>query len=282
MNKTWLCGRFELNFERPLLMGIVNITPDSFSDGNHYLQADAAIAHAKQLIADGADILDIGAESTRPGAEPVALDEELCRLLPVIEGLRALNVPISVDTFKPAVMRAVLAAGVDIINDIDGFRDPESIAAVAGTNCGLCVMHMQGEPRTMQQQPSYQDLHLEVKNFLSDRVQVLRSAGVAPQRIMLDPGLGFGKTVEHNYTLLRDLEKIQIDSYPWLIGLSRKSMIGHVVNKAPQQRLAGSLAGMLAAVSRGAAVLRVHDVAESADALNVWLAVEQGIKNEHS
>lgn len=282
MNKTWLCGRFELNFERPLLMGIVNITPDSFSDGNHYLQADAAIAHAKQLIADGADILDIGAESTRPGAEPVALDEELCRLLPVIEGLRALNVPISVDTFKPAVMRAVLAAGADIINDIGGFRDPESIAAVAGTNCGLCVMHMQGEPRTMQQQPSYQDLHLEVKNFLSDRVQVLRSAGVAPQRIMLDPGLGFGKTVEHNYTLLRDLEKIQIDSYPWLIGLSRKSMIGHVVNKAPQQRLAGSLAGMLAAVSRGAAVLRVHDVAESADALNVWLAVEQGIKNEHS
>lgn len=282
MNKTWLCGRFELNFERPLLMGIVNITPDSFSDGNHYLQADAAIAHAKQLIADGADILDIGAESTRPGAEPVALDEELCRLLPVIEGLRALNVPISVDTFKPAVMRAVLAAGVDIINDIAGFRDPESIAAVAGTNCGLCVMHMQGEPRTMQQQPSYQDLHLEVKNFLSDRVQTLRSAGVAPQRIMLDPGLGFGKTVEHNYTLLRDLEKIQIDSYPWLIGLSRKSMIGHVVNKAPQQRLAGSLAGMLAAVSRGAAVLRVHDVAESADALNVWLAVEQGIKNEHS
>lgn len=282
MNKTWLCGRFELNFERPLLMGIVNITPDSFSDGNHYLQADAAIAHAKQLIADGADILDIGAESTRPGAEPVALDEELRRLLPVIEGLRALNVPISVDTFKPAVMRAVLAAGADIINDIAGFRDPESIAAVAGTNCGLCVMHMQGEPRTMQQQPSYQDLHLEVKNFLSDRVQALRSAGVAPQRIMLDPGLGFGKTVEHNYTLLRDLEKIQIDSYPWLIGLSRKSMIGHVVNKAPQQRLAGSLAGMLAAVSRGAAVLRVHDVAESADALNVWLAVEQGIKNEHS
>ena len=282
MNKTWLCGRFELSFERPLLMGIVNITPDSFSDGNHYLQADAAIAHAKQLIADGADILDIGAESTRPGAEPVALDEELRRLLPVIEGLRALNVPISVDTFKPAVMRAVLAAGADIINDIAGFRDPESIAAVAGTNCGLCVMHMQGEPRTMQQQPSYQDLHLEVKNFLSDRVQVLRSAGVAPQRIMLDPGLGFGKTVEHNYTLLRDLEKIQIDSYPWLIGLSRKSMIGHVVNKAPQQRLAGSLAGMLAAVSRGAAVLRVHDVAESADALNVWLAVEQGIKNEHS
>lgn len=282
MNKTWLCGRFELNFERPLLMGIVNITPDSFSDGNHYLQADAAIAHAKQLIADGADILDIGAESTRPGAEPVALDDELRRLLPVIEGLRALNVPISVDTFKPAVMRAVLAAGADIINDIAGFRDPESIAAVAGTNCGLCVMHMQGEPRTMQQQPSYQDLHLEVKNFLSDRVQALRSAGVAPQRIMLDPGLGFGKTVEHNYTLLRDLEKIQIDSYPWLIGLSRKSMIGHVVNKAPQQRLAGSLAGMLAAVSRGAAVLRVHDVAESADALNVWLAVEQGIKNEHS
>lgn len=280
MKKTWLCGRFELSFERPLLMGIVNITPDSFSDGNHYLQTDAAIAHAKQLIKDGADILDIGAESTRPGAEPVALDEELRRLLPVIEGLRSLAVPISVDTFKPEVMRAVLDVGADIINDIAGFRDPLSVQAVSQSNCGLCVMHMQGEPRTMQQQPHYEDLYAEVRQFLADRVLALRTAGVNPQRIMLDPGLGFGKTVEHNYTLLRDLDKIQIDSYPWLIGLSRKSMIGHVVNRLPQHRLAGSLAGMLAAVSRGAAVLRVHDVAASADALKVWLAVEKGINNE--
>lgn len=280
MNKTWLCGRFELGLERPLLMGIVNVTPDSFSDGNQYIQTDAAIAHAKQLVAEGADILDIGGESTRPGAEPVSVQEELRRLLPVIEALRELNIPLSVDTFKPEVMRAVLDAGADIINDIAGFRDPASVAAVAGSSCGLCVMHMQGEPKTMQKQPHYDDLYAEVRQFLLQRVQALRGAGVVPERIMLDPGLGFGKTVAHNYSLLRDLAAIQIESYPWLIGLSRKSMIGHVVNRSPQQRLAGSLAGMLAAVARGAAVVRVHDVAESADALRVWQAVEQGINNE--
>ncbi len=280
MNKTWLCGRFELGLERPLLMGIVNVTPDSFSDGNQYIQTDAAIAHAKQLVAEGADILDIGGESTRPGAEPVSVQEELRRLLPVIEALRELNIPLSVDTFKPEVMRAVLDAGADIINDIAGFRDPASVAAVADSSCGLCVMHMQGEPKTMQKQPHYDDLYAEVRQFLLQRVQALRGAGVVPERIMLDPGLGFGKTVAHNYSLLRDLAAIQIESYPWLIGLSRKSMIGHVVNRPPQQRLAGSLAGMLAAVARGAAVVRVHDVAESADALRVWQAVEQGINDE--
>lgn len=280
MNKTWLCGRFELGLERPLLMGIVNVTPDSFSDGNQYIQTDAAIAHAQQLVAEGADILDIGGESTRPGAEPVSVQEELRRLLPVIEALRELNIPLSVDTFKPEVMRAVLDAGADIINDIAGFRDPASVAAVADSSCGLCVMHMQGEPKTMQKQPHYDDLYAEVRQFLLQRVQALRGAGVVPERIMLDPGLGFGKTVAHNYSLLRDLAAIQIESYPWLIGLSRKSMIGHVVNRPPQQRLAGSLAGMLAAVARGAAVVRVHDVAESADALRVWQAVEQGINNE--
>lgn len=282
MKKTWRCGRFEFGFERPLLMGIVNVTPDSFSDGNQYLRTDAAIAHAKQLIADGADILDIGAESTRPGAEPVPLDEELRRLLPVIEALHELNVPLSIDTFKPEVMRAVLAAGADMINDIAGFQDLASIQAVANSDCGLCVMHMQGEPRTMQAQPFYDDVKQEVQRFLADRVQALIQAGVAPERITLDPGLGFGKTPAHNYTLLRDLEQIQLESYPWLIGLSRKSMIGHVVNKPPQQRVAGSLAGMLAAVARGAAIVRVHDVAESADALKVWMAVEKGIENEQA
>lgn len=282
MKNTWLCGRFELNFERPLLMGVVNITPDSFSDGNQYLHTENAIAHAKQLIAEGADILDLGAESTRPGANPVSVSEELDRLLPVIEALKDLNVPISVDTFKPAVMRAVLKAGADIINDITGFRDIDAIAAVADSNCGVCVMHMQGDPKTMQQNPHYDDLYTEIRDFLSERVAALRAAGIDRARIMLDPGLGFGKTVEHNYSLLRDLEKIQLDCYPWLIGLSRKSMIGKIINKPPQQRLAGSLAGMLAAASRGAAVLRVHDVAESADALKIWLAVEQGINNERT
>lgn len=282
MKKTWLCGRFELDFERPLLMGVVNITPDSFSDGNQYLHTESAIAHAKQLMNDGADILDLGAESTRPGAEPVSVSKELDRLLPVIEALYSLNVPISVDTFKPAVMRAVLKAGADIINDITGFRDAEAIAAVADSNCGVCVMHMQGDPKTMQQSPHYDDLYAEIRGFLAERVAALRAAGIAADRIMLDPGLGFGKTVEHNYSLLRDLDKIQLDCYPWLIGLSRKSMIGELINKPPQQRLAGSLAGMLAAASRGAAVLRVHDVAESADALKVWLAIEKGINNERT
>lgn len=282
MSNTWQCGRYELSLERPLLMGIVNITPDSFSDGNQYLQTDAALAHAQQLVTEGAHILDIGAESTRPGAEPVPLEQELQRLLPVIEGLRSLNVPISVDTFKPEVMRAVLDVGVDIINDIAGFRYAASVAAVASSNCGLCIMHMQGEPRTMQLQPHYEDLYAEVQSFLATQIHALRQAGVAPERIMLDPGLGFGKTVAQNYELLRDFAQLHFEdyAYPWLIGLSRKSMINHVVNKPPQERVAGSIAGMLAAVARGASVLRVHDVAESADALNVWLAVEQGIREE--
>ena len=261
-------------------MGIVNITPDSFSDGNQYLHTDAAIQHAQQLVADGAHILDLGAESSRPGAEPVSADLELKRLLPVIEALLPLNVPLSIDTFKPEVMRAVLAAGADIINDITGFTQPAAIQAVAQSNCGVCIMHMQGEPRTMQQQPHYTHLHQEVQQFLAAQALQLRQAGVAPERIMLDPGLGFGKTAQHNYVLLRDLSQLQVEDYPWLIGLSRKSMIDAVVHKAPQDRVAGSVAGMLAAVARGAAVLRVHDVAESADALNVWLAVEQGLTHE--
>ncbi|HLS21669.1 MAG TPA: dihydropteroate synthase [Paenalcaligenes sp.] len=274
MSNIWVCGRFELSLERPLLMGIINVTPDSFSDGQQFLAAEQAIAHGRALVEQGADILDIGAESTRPGAEPVALTAELARLFPVIEGLRNLNVPLSIDTFKPEVMQAVLELGVDIINDISGFRSAAAREVVADSSCGLCVMHMQGEPRTMQDHPHYDDLKGEVRGFLQQRVQALRSAGVQRDRIMLDPGLGFGKTVADNYILLRDLDELDIDGLPWLIGLSRKSMIGQVTGRAVQDRLAGSLAGMLAAVDRGAAVVRVHDVAASRDALRVWLAVK--------
>jgi len=255
-------------------MGIVNVTPDSFSDGQKYLAADHAVAHAQDLVAQGADILDIGGESSRPGAEPVPLDTELQRLLPVIEGLRSLDVPISIDTFKPEVMRVVLDAGADIINDISGFRTAAAREIVAQSQCGLCIMHMQGEPRTMQQNPVYDDLKAQIRDFLFQQVQALRALGVSDQRMILDPGLGFGKTVQHNYTLLRDFKQLDIDGLPWLIALSRKGMIGQVTGRSVDERMVGSIAGMLAAVARGAAVVRMHDVAAARDALSVWLATQ--------
>jgi len=276
MANSFLCGRFEFDLERPLVMGIVNVTPDSFSDGGQHANADSAIAHARKLIGEGAHILDLGAESTRPGAEPVPAEEELARLLPVIEGLRDCGVPLSVDTSKPEVMRAVLDAGADMINDVYGFRQPGAIEAVAGSRCGLCIMHMKGEPRTMQDAPEYSDLLGEIGVFLGARAQRLRAAWVDPRRIVLDPGFGFGKTAEQNYQLLRRLSSLRVSSYPLLVGLSRKSMIGAVTGRAIQDRLAGSIAGALASVARGASIVRVHDVAETVDALKVWQSAEQG------
>ncbi|SAI23249.1 dihydropteroate synthase [Bordetella trematum] len=257
-------------------MGIVNVTPDSFSDGGRHDAPQAAVAHAQQLIVEGADILDLGGESTRPGAPAVPAAEELRRLLPVLAALRDCGVPLSVDTFKPEVMRAVLDAGADMINDIYGFRQPGAIEAVAASHCGLCLMHMQGEPRTMQNHPEYADLRGEVEDFLLTQARALRAAGVAPQRIMLDPGFGFGKTMDQNYQLLRDLAGLG-SPYPLLVGVSRKSMIGAATGRAVDQRLPGSLAAALAGAARGAAVLRVHDVAATVDALKVWRAVETGV-----
>lgn len=276
MNAAFQCGRFELGLERPLVMGIVNVTPDSFSDGSHHFQTDQAIAHARLLVEQGADILDIGGESTRPGADPVPAVEELRRVLPVIEAMRNAGVPLSIDTFKPEVMRAVLDAGADMINDIYAFRQPGAIQAVAGSRCGLCIMHMQGEPKTMQQAPVYSDLLRDVQHFLHDRIDQLKQAGVDSARIVLDPGFGFGKTPEQNYQLLQQYDRIDSLGLPWLIGVSRKSMIGHVVNRPASERLAGSIAGALAAVVRGARIVRVHDVAETVDALKVWRAVNEG------
>ena len=277
MSAKLLCGRFELSLERPVVMGILNVTPDSFSDGSRHFETDAAIAHGLKLAAEGADIIDIGAESTRPGATPVGLQEEIDRLLPVLEGLRDCGAALSVDTFKPEVMRGVLDAGADMINDIYGFRQPGALEAVAASYCGLCVMHMQGEPRTMQQAPCYADVVAEVRSFMLERIEALRMLGVHPRRVVLDPGFGFGKTAEHNYELLRRLQDLFFDDYPWLVALSRKSMIGHVTGREPDQRLGGSIAGALAGIVRGAAMVRVHDVAQTVDAIRVWQTVQNGV-----
>ena len=276
MTGKFLCGRFEFGLERPLVMGIVNVTPDSFSDGGLHADTDQALAHARRLLAEGAQILDLGGESTRPGAAPVSIADELARLLPLIEALRDCGVPLSIDTFKPQVMRAALDAGADMINDIYGFRQAGSIEAVAATQCGLCVMHMQGEPRTMQIEPQYTDLLQDVRRFLDEQALKLRQASVDWRRIVLDPGFGFGKTADQNYQLLRELSSLRASQYPLLIGLSRKSMIGAATGRSVTERLPGSIAGALACVARGASIVRVHDVAATVDALKVWQAAEQG------
>lgn len=255
-------------------MGILNVTPDSFSDGTGDLVMERAIERGRKMIADGADMLDIGGESTRPGADPVSVEEELERVLPVIRALHDTGVPLSVDTFKPEVMRSVIDAGADMINDIKGLRAPGAIEAVRDSNCGLCVMHMQGEPRTMQASPHYDDVLTDVQSFLEERVAVLTRAGVAPQRIVLDPGFGFGKTAAQNYAMLRGLDRMRVANYPWLLGFSRKSMLGHVVGREPRERLAASLAAALYGLEKGGHILRVHDVAETVDAVKIWRTIK--------
>lgn len=279
------CGRFTLDFARPLVMGILNVTPDSFSDGGRYLARDAALRQAEQMLVDGADLLDIGGESTRPGAPPVPLDEELARVIPLIEALRGAGVPLSVDTYKPDVMRASLAAGADLINDIWGLRQPGAIDAVKDSDCGLCVMHMLGEPQTMQAgEPAYGDVVGEVRDFLAARATALQAAGIDARRISVDPGFGFGKAViEHNYALLAHLPATSPArpdgrSYPILAGMSRKSMLGAVIDKPAPERVAASVAAALCAVERGAAIVRVHDVAPTVDALKIWHAVREAAR----
>ncbi len=268
------CGRFVFDLARPLVMGIVNVTPDSFSDGGRHLGAGQAIAHGLRLVEAGADILDIGGESTRPGAEAVPLQEELDRVLPVLEGLRDSGAAISVDTSKPGVMRAAIAAGADLVNDVCALTEPGALAAVAGSPVGLCLMHMQGRPRTMQAYPQYQDVVAEVAAYLGQRVAEAQAAGIDRSRILIDPGFGFGKTLDHNLALLRALPRLATLA-PVLAGLSRKSMLGQITGRPVEERLAASLAAALAAAARGAAVLRVHDVKETVDALKVWIAIEE-------
>ena len=268
------CGRFGLNLaQRPLVMGILNVTPDSFSDGGRYQALEFAMERAEQMIKDGVDIIDIGGESTRPGAPSVPVAQELDRIMPTIYGLRELGYPLSIDTCKPEVMREAIIAGADMINDINGFRAPGAIDAVKDSDCGLCVMHMQGSPQDMQAEPHYEDVVLDVIAFLRERVDALLAAGVARERITIDPGFGFGKTVEHNVALLRSISRMRDElGLPVLAGLSRKSMIGALTGRTTEGRLAGSLGGALAAVAQGARIVRVHDVAETVDALKVWQA----------
>ena len=269
------CGRFRLPLDRPLVMGVVNITPDSFSDGGRFLAADAAVAHARRLIEEGADIVDLGGESSRPGAAPVAEKDELARIVPVLEALRDAPAPLSVDTTKPAVMRAALAHGASMVNDITALAAPGALEAVAGSDCAVCLMHMQGEPRTMQADPVYGDVTAEVKAMLASRVAAAERAGIARERIVVDPGFGFGKTVDHNLELLRRLHEFTGLGLPVLAGWSRKSSLGRLTGRAAGDRLAASLSAALIAVQNGASMVRVHDVAATRDALAVWQAVSR-------
>ncbi len=269
------CGSFRLDLSHPLVMGIVNVTPDSFSDGGQHLRRDAALAHARRLIAEGADILDVGGESTRPGATPVGIQEELDRVIPVLEALQDAPVPLSVDTHKPEVMRAALAAGAGMVNDINALQEPGAIEAVAASSAAVCLMHKQGDPQTMQARPRYADVVSEVKAFLKARIAAAQAAGIAPERIAVDPGFGFGKSLEHNVVLLRELAAFKELGVPLLAGLSRKSMLGAITGREMEQRLPASVAAALIAVQRGAAIVRVHDVRETVDALKIWVAVRQ-------
>src|SRR5512134_2464801 len=254
-----------LTLERPLVMGIVNVTPDSFSDGGRFLARGVAVEHGLRLIDDGADLLDIGGESTRPGAADVAADEEVERVVPVIEALAGRGVPLSVDTSKPEVMRAALAAGAGIVNDVRALREPGTIEAVADSDCGIVLMHMQGTPRTMQAAPDYRDVTRQVSDFLVQRIGALVAHGVDVHRIAVDPGFGFGKTAEHNFTLLRELERLAELRRPILVGLSRKSMLGAATGRSVDAREFASAAAAVLAVERGARIVRVHDVVATRD-----------------
>jgi dihydropteroate synthase len=268
------CGRFALPLARPLIMGVVNVTPDSFSDGGRYLDPATSIAHANRLVEEGADILDIGGESSRPGASPVSAEEELERILPVLDALRSAPLPVSVDTVKPEVMRVALEHGASMVNDINALRAPGAAEVVAGSDAAVCLMHMQGEPRTMQHEPHYEHVVAEVKAFLSGRAAFAESAGIDRERIVLDPGFGFGKSVAHNLALLRELASLAALGYPIMAGLSRKSTLGAITGRTAGERMPASVAAALLAVQHGARIVRVHDVAATRDALAVLAAVD--------
>ena len=270
------CGGFSLRLERPLVMGIVNVTPDSFSDGGLFFNRDTAISQALKLVDEGVDILDIGGESSRPGAAAVPASEELARLLPVIRAMRDIPVPVSVDTVKPEVMRAAIAEGAAMINDISGLAAPGALEAVADSDCAVCIMHMRGEPRTMQASPQYHEVVDDVRSYLTGRVSAAEQAGIGRDRIVIDPGFGFGKTVEHNLELLRHLDEFQSLGLPVLAGWSRKSSLGKITGRPAGERVAASLAAAMLALARGANILRVHDVAATRDAVAVFCAYRDG------
>ena len=261
-------------------MGVVNVTPDSFSDGGRYASTESAVAHARALIAEGSDILDIGGESTRPGADVVTLEEERRRVLPVIEALADGNVPISVDTRKPVLMREAIAAGASLVNDISALEDPQALEAVAQSSAAVCLMHKQGEPGTMQQDPRYEDVVREVRDYLAGRIEAALKAGIARERLVIDPGFGFGKTQEHNLELARHLRELTKLGLPVLAGFSRKAMLGRITGREAHERVHASVAAAIYAVEQGASIVRVHDVTATRDALAVWFALKGTI--DHS
>jgi len=270
----FICGKYQLNLNRPHVMGIVNVTPDSFSDGGKFTSTSSTVEHALQLIAEGADILDVGGESTRPGATPVGLDEELSRVIPVIQALSQVSsVPISIDTYKPEVMREAIAAGADIVNDICALQENGALEVVASSNAGLCLMHMQGIPQTMQLAPSYVNVVAEVRKFLVDRLNVTLAHGIEKNRILLDPGFGFGKTRAHNIALIQQLNQLADIGQPLLVGLSRKAVLGAIAGGDEQQRLYAGIAASVISAMKGAKIVRVHDVKATVDALKVVAAV---------
>jgi dihydropteroate synthase len=274
MTQHFHCGRYVLNAERPLIMGIVNLSDDSFSGDGLHGDIEAAIAQGRRFIEEGAHILDLGAESSRPGSAPVPVQQEIDRLLPVVEALRDCGMPLSIDTVKPEVMRVALNAGADMINDINALRAPGAMEVVAASKAGICLMHMQGDPVTMQDAPHYADIVTEVAEFLAERVAAAEAAGIALNRIAVDPGFGFGKTLEHNITLLRRLGELLVPGMPLLVGMSRKSMLGLLTGRAAADRIHAGVAAHVLAVERGARIVRVHDVAATRDALAVLEAVE--------
>ncbi len=284
MPATWRCGRFLFDFSKrntPVVMGILNATPDSFSDGGQFRTPSDAIAQAERMIANGVDMIDIGGESTRPGAEPVALQEELDRVLPVIEALKDCGVALSIDTYKAETMRQALKAGVDCVNDIWALRQEGAVEAILESDndnldkqCGIVLMHMQRDPQTMQFDPHYQDVITEVKLFLKARAGILQEQGVAQNRIAIDPGFGFGKSLEHNLAMLADFHQFCQLGYPVLAGISRKSMLGKLTGRDTNERVAPSVAAAILAADRGARIIRVHDVPETVDALKIWAAVQ--------
>jgi dihydropteroate synthase len=271
------CRGQSLDLSRPQVMGVLNVTPDSFSDGGRYASRAAAVAHGVRLAEEGAALIDVGGESTRPGAQPVSVDEELERVVPVIERLRAATPAIvSVDTSKPAVMRAAAAAGAGLINDVRALREPGALEAAAASGCAVCLMHMQGQPRTMQQDPVYADVVGEVRAFLAARIAQGRAAGLAADQILVDPGFGFGKNLGHNLTLLRHLRELASLDAPLLVGLSRKSLLGTLTGRGADERVHGSVALAVLAVAAGARIVRAHEVAATVDALKVTAAVIGG------
>jgi dihydropteroate synthase len=267
------CGSYRLALERPLIMGVVNVTPDSFSDGGWHASQQDAVRHARALIAEGADILDIGGESTRPGAAAVSIDVERRRVLGVIEELAGCGVPISVDTRKPQLMGEAIAAGASFINDISALEEPGALEVIAQSTVAVCLMHKQGEPQNMQQSPHYDDVVQEVRNYLAARVDAAEGAGIARERIVIDPGFGFGKTYDHNLALVRALPLLATLGVPVLAGLSRKAMLGRIIGRGAGERVHASVAAALFAAARGARILRVHDVLATRDALAVWCAL---------